>query len=145
MRQRAGSRKAAEKSGRLAETYAALYLQLKGYVILARRARLPVGEVDLVARRGKVLAFVEVKMRRHTTDPALILTPSQMQRIVNAATAWCSARPWSGGYQWRYDLIVVTPWHWPLHCKDAWRPQRDPALERGRNGGNVRVNSQRYK
>jgi putative endonuclease len=85
-----------------------------------------------------VLAFIEVKMRRSTMDAGHVISPRQMQRIVNAATAWASARTWAGGYQWRYDLVMVAPWRWPRHIKDAWRPQGDPTLERGRKGGNVR-------
>jgi putative endonuclease len=133
-----GSRAKAEKAGRLAETFAAISLQLKGYVILARRAKTGRGEVDLIARKRNVLAFIEVKMRATVSDPATILTAGQMQRIVNGATGWASARTWAQGCQWRYDLIMVTPWHWPTHLRDAWRPQNDPTLERGREGGNVR-------
>jgi putative endonuclease len=133
-----GPRAKAEKAGRLAETFAAISLQLKGYVILARRAKTGRGEVDLIARKRNVLAFIEVKMRATVSDPATILTAGQMQRIVNGATGWASARTWAKNCQWRYDLIMVTPWHWPTHLRDAWRPQNDPTLERGREGGNVR-------
>lgn len=131
------SRVAAERAGRFGETLAALSLQWKGYVILQRRVKSPRGEVDLIARRGKILAFIEVKSRKSLQDPATILTPSQMQRIVNGATGWASSKAWASACQWRYDLIVVAPWRWPLHVRDAWRPQNDPALERGAKGGNV--------
>jgi putative endonuclease len=133
------NRALAEQAGRRAETYAALALQLKGYVILARRAKNPRGEVDLIARRGKILAFIEVKMRRTRTDPANILTTRQMARIVNGATGWAAARAWTAKCQWRYDLVLVTPWRWPRHIRDAWRPQNDPTLERQHKGGNVRA------
>ena len=109
------SRAQAERAGRLAEQFAALSLQLKGYVILARRAKNPRGEIDLIARRGKVLAFIEVKMRKKAKDPATILTPAQMQRIINGATGWAASRAWTQGLQWRYDFILVSPWKWPLH------------------------------
>jgi putative endonuclease len=135
----------AESAGRFAEGFAALALQLNGYVILARRVKTGRGEVDLIARRKNVLAFVEVKMRSKPTDPARILSATQMQRIVNGATGWASQRSWAQTCLWRYDLIIVTPWKWPRHIHDAWRPQNDPALERKREGGNVRSTGARAK
>lgn len=129
----------AEAAGRRGEAMAALALQFKGYDILETRAKTPRGEIDLIARKGSVLAFVEVKMRRTTTFPAQVMTATQMQRIVNGATAWASARPWTGQYQWRYDLVMVAPWRWPRHIKDAWRPQNDPTLSRARQAGRVRT------
>jgi putative endonuclease len=139
------TRQQAEEAGRWGERWAALSLQLKGYVILARRAKTPKGEIDLIARRGKVLAFIEVKMRQKAIDPATILTAKQMQRIVNGATGWTSSRPWTVKCQWRYDLVIVTPWRWPTHVRDAWRPQNDPTLETGAKGGNVRPMSARRR
>jgi putative endonuclease len=139
------SRAQAEHAGRKAEHFAAFALQLKGYVIVARRAKNARGEVDLIARRGKVLAFVEVKMRQKQSDPATILTPKQMQRIVNGATGWAASRPWARHCQWRYDFVLVTPWRWPVHLRDAWRPQSDPTLESGAKGGNVRPMSARQR
>ena len=132
------SRAQSEQAGRRAEALAALALQLKGYVIVARRAKNARGEVDLIARRGKVLAFIEVKMRQKPTDPATVLTAKQMQRIIQGATGWAASRPWTRTCQWRYDFILVTPWRWPVHMRDAWRPHSDPTLESGRKGGNVR-------
>lgn len=133
------ARSRAEQAGRSAERAAALALQMKGYIVLETRVKTPRGEVDLIVRKGSVLAFVEVKMRRTTSDPAAIMTAAQMQRIVNGATAWASARTWAQGYQWRYDLVMVAPWRWPRHIKDAWRPNQDPTLSRARSGGGVRV------
>jgi putative endonuclease len=129
------SRADAERAGRQAETFASLALQLKGYVILAKRAK---------KRRGKTLAFIEVKMRNKPTDPANVLTAGQMQRIINGATGWAASRPWTQNCQWRYDFVLVTPWRWPAHIKDAWRPQNDPTLESGRKGGNVRASQSSY-
>jgi putative endonuclease len=131
------TRSQSEAAGRRAERAAEIALQFKGYVILERRAKNHYGEIDLIVRRGNVLAFVEVKMRRKPIDPALVLTPRQMERITKAATVWASARRWSQNYQWRYDLVLVVPWRWPRHIKDAWRPTQDPTLESGRKGGNV--------
>jgi putative endonuclease len=127
----------AEQSGRWAETLAALALQLKGYVILGRRVQTGLGEIDLIARRGTVLAFIEVKMRQQTSDPALLLRPTQMARIIKSATGWAASRPWTQHFTWRYDLIVVRQWRWPVHLRDAWRPQFDPMLSSGTTDGNV--------
>jgi putative endonuclease len=131
------ARAKAENAGRWAESLAALSLQCKGYVILARRAKTPSGEIDLIARRGKILAFIEVKARKAKTDPALVLQGRQRGRIVRGATSWAGARRWSQQCVWRYDLVLVQPWRWPLHVRDAFRPQGDPALENGDKGRNV--------
>jgi putative endonuclease len=143
MTQALNLRAKAEAAGRRAENLAAIALQIKGYIILERRVKTGRGEVDLIARRGSILAFIEVKMRAKPTDPATILSPTQMQRIVNGATGWASQRPWAQACQWRYDLVLVTPWHWPRHVRDAWRPQNDPALDRKRDGGKVTPSRQR--
>ena len=74
-------RQAAEKRGRGAETFAALYLRLKGWRILARRARVPGGEVDIVARRGRTLAFVEVKARGSQESAAFALDRYRLRRV----------------------------------------------------------------
>jgi putative endonuclease len=123
--------------------WAGLALQLKGYVIVARRAKNRGGEIDIIARRGTVLAFIEVKQRRLKSNPATLLTPRQMRRIVQGAGAWTAARPWTAAFQWRYDLMLVRPWRWPKHVADAWRPANDPALERQAKGGHVRSSFER--
>jgi putative endonuclease len=122
----------AERFGSGTEGWAAFVLQLKGYAILGRRVQTPAGEIDLIARCGDVLAFIEVKMRQQTSDPAELLRPRQMARIVRAATGWTARRDWTQHFTWRYDLIVVTKWRWPKHVRDAWRADVDPMLsERG--------------
>ncbi|GIU66418.1 YraN family protein [Candidatus Phycosocius spiralis] len=125
----------AERSGRWAEALAALSLQLKGYAILGRRVQTGLGEIDVIARRGTVLAFIEVKMRQNASDPATLLRSSQMSRIIKSATGWCANRPWTQHFTWRYDLIIVRQWCWPVHMRDAWRPRNDPMLSRGTRDG----------
>ncbi|MCA3697981.1 YraN family protein [Aquidulcibacter sp.] len=127
----------AERSGRWAENWAAFVLQLKGYAILGRRVQTPAGEIDLIARRGDVLAFIEVKMRQGAVDPAEVLRTRQMSRIVRAATGWTSRRAWTQHFAWRYDLMVVTKWRWPKHVRDAWRPELDPMLSGRGHSDNV--------
>ena len=79
-------RQAAERRDRRAEALAALWLQLKGWRVLTRRVRTPVGEVDLVVRRGGTLAFVEVKARGSDRDLALALDHRRLQRVAGDGT-----------------------------------------------------------
>ena len=115
-------RRAAETRGRRGETLAAVWLVLKGYRVLERRARTPVGEIDLVARKGDLLAFVEVKARRTLDAAAHAVTPTARIRLMRAAQAWTARRPWAAGLSMRFDLIAITPGQLPRHVRDAWRP-----------------------
>jgi putative endonuclease len=115
-------RQAAEKRGRKGEWFAALYLQAKGYRILDRRVRTPMGEVDLIARRGNLIAFVEVKYRRDVQIAAGAVTPASWQRIARAADFWMARHPSLADCGWRYDLIALAPGKLPQHLQDAWRP-----------------------
>lgn len=115
-------RRRAERRGRGAEMLAALLLMLKGHRILARRARTPVGEIDLIARRRQTLVFAEVKARATLTGGAEALAPRQRRRIARAAEAFVGNHPDLAGLDWRFDLIVVAG-GWRLkHVRDAWRP-----------------------
>lgn len=118
-----GKRQKAERKGRWAETLAALSLQLKGYQILARRARTPSGEIDLIAKRNSLVAFVEVKARRTQTLAVESVTLTAQRRITRAAELWMARRPDLAGLDWRFDVISVTPKSWPKHHPDAFRPQ----------------------
>lgn len=115
-------RQAAEKRGRKGERLAALYLRAKGYRILDRRVRTPVGEVDLIAKRGNLVAFVEVKFRAQVENAAGAVTPAAWQRIARAADFWMARHPDLSGCGWRYDLIALAPGNLPQHIQDAWRP-----------------------
>src|SRR5262245_47499441 len=97
-----------------------LLLRLKGYRILARGFRVPMGEVDIVARRRQVLAFVEVKAR--DTDAAAVeaVTPRQQQRIARAAAAFLGRHPHYQFHSLRFDIIVVCRRRWPRHLINAW-------------------------
>lgn len=115
-------RQIAEARGRQAERRAALWLRLKGYSILAMRVKLPVGEIDLVARKGKLIAFVEVKARARQEDALGAVSVQSWQRIARAAEAWMGQRPKFADYGWRYDIVALAPGRLPHHLKDAWRP-----------------------
>jgi putative endonuclease len=108
------NRRRAEQGGRRAETLAAWWLRLKGYAILARRVRTPVGEVDLVARRGGTLVFVEVKARATASDAALALDEYRLRRVAAAAEALAPrfSRP---GDDIRIDAVIIVPRRLPRH------------------------------
>ena len=115
------TRAQAEQWGRRAEAWAAWLLRLKGYRILARRFKTPVGEIDLAARRGGVLAVVEIKARPDLADGMAAVTPAARRRIARATDAFLAyyGRP---PRTVRFDVIVVRPWRLPRHIPDAWRP-----------------------
>jgi len=108
------TRRDAERGGRRAERLAAWWLRLKGWRILAMRARTPVGEIDLIARRGRVLAFVEVKARATEAETALALDDYRLRRVVRAAEALLPHYMRKGDIV-RIDAMFVTPWRLPYH------------------------------
>ena len=116
------ARQRAERRGRTGETLAAIFLRLKGYRILEARLRTPVGEIDLIASKGRIIAFVEVKARANRDHALGAVTPAGWQRISRAADFWMARRPRYADFGWRYDLIAVQPWRLPVHLRDAWRP-----------------------
>jgi len=116
-----GSRHRAYRRGRWAEAACAATLVLRGYRILGRRLRSPVGEIDIVARRGPVLAIIEVKARPDRALAAEAVTPRQRDRLMRAAGWVVAGRPDLAAMQIRFDVMLVTPWRWPRHVVDAWR------------------------
>ncbi|HJQ57196.1 MAG TPA: YraN family protein [Vineibacter sp.] len=112
----------ADRLGRWAEWRCVWRLRLSGYRVLARRLRTPAGEVDIVARRGALLAFVEVKARADLDVAAFALTEPQWRRIARAAEMFVARRPALAGCAIRFDAMLVTPRGWPRHIVDAWRP-----------------------
>lgn len=107
--------------GRRAEALCALILRLKGYRILARDLRLPQGEIDIVACRGRALAFIEVKARDAAVEADEALGRRQRRRIERAARAFLQSRPDLGHCEFRFDIMLARPWRLPIHLTDAWR------------------------
>lgn len=114
------NRQEAERRGRRAEALAALWLRLKGWRILARRARVPGGEVDIVARRGRTLAFVEVKARGSEEAAGFALDALRIRRVVAAAER-LAPRYMRAGDEVRIDAMFVTPGRLPRHLPDVWQ------------------------
>jgi len=113
-------KQAAFRLGISAESRAAAYLIGKGFRILARRWRSPVGEIDIVARRRSLLVFVEVKARDRLDDAAWSVTPRQQQRIAAAAEAWLAAHPDMAFHDIRFDAVLVAPGRLPHHIPAAF-------------------------
>ena len=115
-------RRRADRAGRWAELACAALLAVRGYRILARRFRTPVGELDIVARRGRTLVFVEVKARDDLDAAAQAITEPQRRRLVAGAEAWLALNPRYAGYSMRFDAVLVAPRRLPRHIADTFRP-----------------------
>jgi len=113
-------RQKAEKRGRGAETLACWYLRLKGWRILARRARVSGGEVDIVARRGRTLAFVEVKARATEDAAAWSLDHYRLRRVAVAAER-LAPRYMKEGDDIRIDALFIVPRRLPRHLPNVWQ------------------------
>jgi putative endonuclease len=117
-------RRAAFDRGRRGEWLALWWLRAKGYRILARDYRSPVGEIDVVARRGRTLAIIEVKARDTLAAAIEAVTPRQQRRIVAAARLYLGRHPGHADCTIRFDVILVAPRRWPRHIVDAWQVDR---------------------
>lgn len=115
-------RRRSERRGRTAEWIAAAFLMLKGYRILARRARTPYGEIDLVAVRGRRLAFVEVKYRGTMDAANLAVSRRQAQRIASAGEHWAWTNRTYRSYRFGLDALYIVPWRMPRHLIDGLQP-----------------------
>ena len=113
-------RAARYRKGRGSELIAALLLVAKGYRIVAWRARTHAGEIDLIARRRRRLAFVEVKYRRNLAAAQAAISLRQQQRLIRAAEVWVSKRPNYHDYEHGMDAIFICPWSWPRHAMNAF-------------------------
>ncbi len=134
-------RRLREQQGRRAENAAALWLQLKGYRILARRVRTPACEINLIAGRKNMIVFVELKSRAAQDKAFESVTPDLRRRIEAAARIWVSGRPKLQTRLWRFDIVLLAPGRLPRHMRDAWRAENSsppihptsPKLQTARN------------
>jgi len=119
------SKLAAQTRGHRAEICAVWLLRLKFYRILARRQRsraAGAGEIDIIARKGAVIAFIEVKARADLAGAIEAVTAQQRRRLCRGAEAFLATRPALAGLNVRFDAIMLAPGRWPRHMIDAWRP-----------------------
>lgn len=117
-------RQVAFRVGISAESRAAALLIAKGFRILARRWKSPLGEIDIVARRRRLLVFVEVKARENLDDAAWSVTGRQRARIIGAAEAWLAAHPDPNIQDIRFDAMLVAPGRVPKHIAAAFDASR---------------------
>lgn len=115
------NRQQAERSGRDGETRAALWLRAKGWQILDRRIKTPAGEIDLVAKRGRLVAFVEVKWRKKREELDYAIDQRRLTRVA-AATEAVAHRYAQEGEDIRVDVILLAPGAFPRHIANAWQP-----------------------
>ena len=115
----ASDRRRSETSGRWAEVAAAALLMVKGYRVLERRLRARTGEIDIVAVRGRVVAFVEVKYRRSLAIAAVAVSDRQARRMARSAEQWIWRHPAYRKHVISLDTILMAPWSWPRHVRHA--------------------------
>jgi len=111
----------AERRGRFAEFLCRWHLRLRGWHIVARHWRCPSGEIDILARRGRVLAIIEVKSRRDMETAAESILPRQRRRIAHAASAFLMTRPDLAELTLRFDVMLVPRLRPPRHLPGMWR------------------------
>lgn len=116
----AASRQKAYRRGHRGEWLAAAALMLKGYRILARRYRTKLGEIDLIARRGNLVLFVEVKARRTLIEAMEAIAHESERRIEGAADLWLMRQRDYGKLSMRFDMVAVLPWRWPVHVENVF-------------------------
>ncbi|MEO3386844.1 YraN family protein [Mesorhizobium sp. CAU 1741] len=110
-----------ERRGHRGERIASLALMLKGYRIVARRYRTRLGEIDLIARRGSLVIFVEVKVRPTLVEAMEAIGRMSEQRIEAAADLWLMRQPDHARLSLRFDMVAVLPRRWPVHVPNVFQ------------------------
>ena len=118
------TRRRNERRGRFSELLAAAVLCLKGYRILDRRHRSRSGEIDIIAVRGRRLAFVEVKMRATLALAEYATTNRQSDRMARAAEQWVWRHPNFRNHDIGLDALLLAPWRLPQHRANALQRAR---------------------
>lgn len=114
----------AYRRGHRSEWFAGLALMLKGYRIVARRYRTKLGEIDLIARRGDLIAIVEVKARPSLADAMEAIGREASWRIEGAADLWLARQPDHARLSMRFDMVAVLPRRWPVHVENIFQGRR---------------------
>ena len=114
------ARQLAERRGRRSEWLAALWLMLKGYRNLSLRYRTPAGEIDIIARKGSLVAFIEVKTRSSERAAVDAVSGMAHRRIRSAADIWLSRQRNPSALSLRFDIMAMMPGRFPRHLPDAF-------------------------
>ena len=114
-------RQLAERSGREGEKRAAFWLRAKGWQVLDSRVKTPAGEIDLIAKRRGIVAFIEVKWRRRKPDLDFAIDEFRLSRVAAAVEA-VAHRYAENGEDIRLDVILLAPGSFPRHIENAWQP-----------------------
>lgn len=110
----------ANKKGIYAEWFACIFLFCKGYKIIKRRFKVSAGEIDIIAKKGSLIIFVEVKARKSGAQALDAISFNSQRRISNAAQWWLSKQRGGGEFSWRFDVVAIVDWRLPIHFKDVW-------------------------
>lgn len=113
-------RRKAQAFGLRAETWAGVYLRCKGWRVLTTRYKVPGGEIDIIARRGDLVIFVEVKGRPTLDLAADTITAQKQRRISQSVRLWLARNPWAMNKSLRGDALFIAPRAWPRHIPDAF-------------------------
>ena len=114
------NKRKALRRGRTSEYVAAVFLMLKGYRILALRHRTRLGEIDIIARKGDLAVFVEVKARRGEAVAVDAVSAMAQKRIRAASDLWLARQADQGRLSQRYDIVAIMPGRLPRHFIDAF-------------------------
>jgi len=115
------SKQKANMKGHISEWIAAYFLRLKGFQILEHRYKTPVGEIDILMKKGNSLIAVEVKNRKSIEEAAYSVTPFQKRRIERALLYYLTCK--SSPFSIRFDVVLIAPLKWPCHIQGAWNAQ----------------------
>ena len=113
-------RTATYQRGLWAETLCCLVLRLKLYRIVARRYKTGLGEIDIIAARGRTLVIIEVKARRTRDDAAAAIPERQQTRLIRSASVFLAQHPCFKNHDIRFDAMLVVPWRYPVHLENAF-------------------------
>ena len=113
-------RQSAQRRGQRAEWFAAVSLRLKGYKIIERGFKTNLGEIDIIAKKGNLIALVEVKLRKDVKSALDAVDHTSQWRIASAGDLWISKQRNFSELSIRYDIIAVVPWQWPRHFPGAF-------------------------
>lgn len=120
--------KAAHRLGHRAESLCRFALQLKLYRIIEMRYKTSMGEIDIIAARGRSLVFIEVKARNDNASALQAVSTRQQIRLSRAAMSFLAHHPHYAQYNLRFDVMTIAPWQWPRHIKHAFESKLSPTF-----------------